>query len=85
MGLYAGGVRVLSVGASVRAMVVGQRFKSRSKVDTLAREYIYLGRDDSYRDQFYNIKIQEVATGEICHVEPEWFRQRKISEGSPAE
>ncbi len=72
------------MGSGVRAVVVGQRFKSRSKVDAIDREYIYLGRDDSYCDPFYNVKIQEVTTGEICHVEPEWFRQRKISEGRPA-
>lgn len=57
---------------------VGQIFKMKSKLDRDFRLFQYLGQDGSYFDPFSNHKIVEVETGEISHVEPEWFNQREI-------
>jgi len=56
----------------------GDMFKATSKLGT--REYAYLGIDNNYPDPCYNIAIKETSTGEVSHVELEWFKQRKILE-----
>lgn len=57
-------------------IIVGQEFYSKARIETKYKHFKYLGKDDS--DSCYNIKIEEINTGEISLVEPEWFRQRKI-------
>lgn len=61
---------------NIRYLKINKDFLSKSKIDKDFRHYKYVGKDKN--NTSYNIIIQEVKTGELSNVEPEWFRQRKI-------
>ncbi|CVK18441.1 hypothetical protein [Sporomusa sphaeroides] len=60
-------------------MDIGQKFYMSSKITPNPRLFQYLGQDSDLFDQFCNHIVQEVSTGEISHVELEWFNQRQIN------
>ena len=62
-------------------MPIGQWFLSKSKVQERPTLYEYQGRDKDHFDQCCNLRLLNINTSEIIHVEPEWFNQRKIVTG----
>ena len=49
-----------------------------SKITPEPRLFQYIGQNLEYFDDCCNHMVQEVATGLISHIEPEWFNQRII-------
>lgn len=56
-----------------------QIFKAHNRAQNRTYTYKYLGIDTECLDTCYNIALQNVNTGDIIHVENEWFNQRKIT------
>jgi hypothetical protein len=54
-------------------------FKSYNKAQRKTYTYKYLGVDENYYDTCSNIKLEDMETNEIIHVEKEWFNQRVIT------
>jgi hypothetical protein len=60
-------------------MNIDQKFYMSSKTTPNPRLFQYLGQDTEWFDKYCNHMVQEVSTGEISHVELEWFNQRQIN------
>ena len=41
-------------------------------------QYIYMGDDPEGWDTTYRYKVQNIKTGEICHVDALWFKVRQV-------
>lgn len=53
-------------------------FEAYNRAHDQSYTYRFLGVDPTCEDTCYNIALQNVVTGDIMHVENEWFNQRRI-------
>jgi len=60
-------------------LTIGTKFYMSSKTSPIPRLFQYIGQDFEWFDLWCNHIVVEVSTGEISHIEPEWFNQRKIT------
>jgi hypothetical protein len=61
-----------------QTVTIGQEFYMSHRLSPQPRLFKYIGRNYEWYEKCCNFVVVEVETGEVNHIEPEWFNQRTI-------